>query len=903
MRTRPGHLSGGHGSTLRELRLRMLENQHSTPGAYAQTQPRQDPQSQSAASLLSLGETGRLLLGMISDSTAIGNAYRVQLDGLKQPVVAFYNSRLSTGTFGARDLATLRPGTMVVCVWYDELPFAGIIGVVPGVGTASNQNLHAILSQATRARVDEAHKAPFRMENNGNIPAFLAGRPYDATHGGEAGYISETGLRVFVDSFMAQIGGEECNQLTFYHHDMLARLATYQFQMWTACREHESMNDQEETLDWTGYAMYPWEQLGMGAKGNPAVVKSASEWQVDEPYYGTMEPKDNYMMPWHREREFHGYLGQGGKRIVVAPAEELASSDAFASYADGGGVPDARHPGLFDSFVTADGRWCVQAAKGISLVKRAAIMAPTRRRRPEDAQGDTEENYKASGQEGSGEDHEITGDIEVPEDQHSGFTRAAGIRDMHAYFFNYAGLHPFFYHAEDYKVYQESDASWSEGKSAEVPDYGKLASESYIDAEDYKKTWNIDHRYGEQSFYTLSCGFELLDDGTVLITDGYGGSIRMTGGSVEISAPGDVWMKGGRNCNVWAGQDAIIRAKNSWDITSSEGDGRLKAEKNLMALGGNQGIGGILLESRGAGEYKFDEPGEKTELAGVCIRSQYAPFVSWSSEIYLRTGGGDLSNGPIVLDAGKGEGMITMYAQQSQNYVKNGTYWHFNTNDETVDGPSASITDNTTSLPGTVFCGGSIIAEGSGMFDGSVLSTSGYSGVVYPFVAPLEGDALTAVQDALEEAKNYREELIPQQIGQQTMDSVLKPRFYESQRPGSDEVIENVSFSLRIQEDYRTEEFKLYEDVWQQLGRITGKASATWQERPVTFKGQDTYPYPGKEAFDSDDNFIQQDLELFDASAGHSKDRGEQPSLSDEYKEPKFGAANPVSLNQYTVIR
>jgi len=172
-----------------------------------------------------------------------------------------------------------------------------------------------------------------------------------------------------------------------------------------------------------------------------------------------------------------------------------------------------------------------------------------------------------------------------------------------------------------------------------------------------------------------------------------------------------------------------------------------------------------------------------------------------------------------------------------------------------------------------------------------------------PFVAALEGDALTAVQDALEQGQNIREELLPQTIGQSIMDSYLVPRFYEANRPGNDEVIDAVSFSLRIQQDYRTEQFKLYEDVWQQLGRITGKASATWQEKPVDFKGQETYPYPGKEAFESDDNFIQQGLELFDAQAGRSKDRGSQPDLSVAYKEPKFGESNAVSLNQYQVIR
>lgn len=891
------------GPSIRRFANRSLEAQFGIPGAFNQARPLTDPQNQTGSSLHSFERTAKLVTGLITDCTAIGNVYRVQFEKVKQPVVAYFGSRTSNSIVGAREVNTLQPGTMVVCLWHEQSCYAQILTTVPPAGTAANLNQHSIIHGATRARVDNAHKQPFRFDSNGYIPAMLAGRPYDATCVGEVGWITETGLKIILDSFMALMGVDEGCQLSFHYHDMLVRLAAYQFQLWTSVREQESFNDQEEAQDWTGYAMYPWENMGLGDRGNPARVLSPEEWQIAEPHYGKMEPIDDYMMPWHREREFHGYLGQGGKHCVVAPATELQGS-AHASYVGGSGVSDAKFPGVFDQFITADGRFCLQSAKGISIVKRAAIMLPTRRRKPEEPNGDTEESYKFSSKVGNGPEHKITGDIQTT-GQDPAFNRALGVLDMHAYFFNYAGLHPFFYHDKDYKVFEESEAEWTGGKSAEVAEYSQLASQMYLSADQYKQTWNIDHRYTEQSFYTTSCGIDFLDDGGVLIYDGFGGSIRMTGGSVEISAPGDVWMKSGRNTNIWGGFDVSIRAKNSWDITATERDGRLKAEKNMFIFGGNDsaGIGGVLIESRGNGPlFNFDDPGEKIEMGGVVIRSKKSPFVVWSNEIYLRTGGGDITPGPIVLDAGRGQGPITLYGQEFQNYLSNGVFWHLNTQDESVEGPSAMITDSSVLMPGSMCVKGGIIADGVGIFNGAVLSTEAFAAVNCPFVGCLKGDALQAVLDAIAQCNQMMEQTIPQEVGQQFMDSVMTPQFYDDQKPGNDDVIVKAEFSLRVQEDYKTEDFRLYEDLWQQLGRLTGKANAKWEEKPVLFHGQETYPYPGKENYQGS-KLYQQELTIFDPSAGRSQDRGGQPDLSGPYNNPRFGSVTPTSLNDYTVIR
>ena len=83
-----------------------------------------------------------------------------------------------------------------------------------------------------------------------------------------------------------------------------------------------------------------------------------------------------------------------------------------------------------------------------------------------------------------------------------------------------------------------------------------------------------------------------------------------------------MFLKSGRNVNLWAGYDLILRAKNSIDGSASAHDVRLKAENNMMLLGGNSGTGGVLVESRGAsGNFDFSQSGEAVSFGGVILRA------------------------------------------------------------------------------------------------------------------------------------------------------------------------------------------------------------------------------------------------------------------------------------------
>ena len=252
----------------------------------------------------------------------------------------------------------------------------------------------------------------------------------------------------------------------------------------------------------------------------------------------------------------------------------------------------------------------------------------------------------------------------------------------------------------------------------------------------------------------------LLEDGSVVIGDGYGAEIRMSGGCIFLSAPGDVWLKGGRDVQTWAGNDAIIKAKNGVDISTTEKNVRIKAEANVMVLAGNDSSdkeGGILLESRMKTlDYDFEQGGDNVKFAGIVMRAPNANVVSLAHQIYLRTGGGgsSIKPGNITIDAGKGEkDLITKSNNVYQFLQRSGRMYHFFGQ---TDAQKANMfSEQLSLLSGRLGTERDIIAGGGILSDGSILVAKGHivtaaasRGAI--FVAPCDGDCQKQVKEGID---------------------------------------------------------------------------------------------------------------------------------------------------------
>jgi hypothetical protein len=427
------------------------------------------------------------------------------------------------------------------------------------------------------------------------------------------------------------------------------------------------------------------------------------------------------------------------------------------------------------------------------------------------------------------------------------------------------------------------------------------------------KKWNIDHRYNEQNFYEAESFISLLEDGSIVIGDGYGAEIRMAGGCLTLSAPGDVWLKSGRHTQVWAGSDCIVRAHDGVDISTTEKSVRIKSEKHVMVLAGNEGSdGGVLIESRSSKkEYDFEQCGDDVKFGGVVLRAPKSNIVGLGNQIYMRTGGGSgaIQPGEIVLDAAKGEKDIVTKSNNMFNYVnQSGSIYHFF---GMTDYQKANkFSEQLTLLSGMVgtekmlVVGGGILSDGSVLVkQGHILTQEASSGSIY--VLPCDGDCQGQVGAAINEIREQIDTKLPA-VGAQIDRSLLEMQFYGAKKPGNDDVIKVMEFSFRTDDQYDVPDFLLYEDRWQQMAEIAGQTTKKWEEKGVESKTCDkTYPFPGKKWLIDKDAYVQQEFNIveFQNDGLRDMDRGEAPSLNGGYSQPRFSENSKTIINgNYPII-
>jgi len=932
------------GSGEREHRLETVAGSKGGSTAHeSNLTPTADPRSRYTSYATSFGNNGQLLIGEIVDGTPLANCYRVQFERGTMPIICTEIGGTSQTSIGAVEIKAYVPGTLVLAYRHNTQPHGLIFGVVPEPATVGRESVHDWITQASRNRVDEAQKRYLNMVDSGGLANYSCWKPFDGTQAGEWGAITTTGLKVTLDDFMVQMAVNEFTGVFGFYHDQLLRVSGYNMQTWTAGHERDAFMDEAEYNDTQGYSPYPWEAMGALNPGQDIIQEyEHNTFAVSggRPYYAHWENKYENLQPFHRTQQFYGYYGQGGRTVVSAPPKDL---EWWVYKLEKGGEPPAPYEstivnaqitekvtanpgspkptqdfqedsppiGLSEDNTAMDGRRFIASAKGITLAKRLLLPVPARMRRPENGVGDSKDNYKFAGKEGDGPEHKITGDIEAT-DALPNMQRAAGILDLHGYLFNYVGLHPFHWHYKDYKTWEQSELQHAQ-YNHQVPDYTKLKGSMYL-IEPGHQNIDIDHRYKNQKFYQSESFISLLEDGAIVIGDGYGAEIRMCAGSIIISAPGDVWLKPGKNAQVWAGRDIIHRAHGAIDISTTEKSVRIKAEKDVMILAGNDQTknGGVLIESRASTEsmdFASPKTGDEVSFGGIVLRAPDSNVVAQSQNVYLRSGGGEsrIKPGTITLDAGKGETDIITVSNNIRHYVgKDGQISHFFSRAD-IDEPQIGnlFTGKENVLAGTTYVEGDIYATGGLMAPEFLYSYGTVTGRDM-FVAPCKDECHQALQEAANKITDYVRNKLPD-YARKEYESKLENRWYGEKQAGNDTVLDIAGFSFRSDKDYRVDsDFELFEDRWQQYARIAGQNTGTWKEKSVLDgNGVESWPFPGKKKFD-EPIFRQQEFTIVEATGAGFRDKDRNSGsgdLADVYKTPKFKNSETKTINDgYMII-
>ena len=806
------------------------------------TKSNSDPYSTTAVTRQDLSKTNSVQLGIIAEALPFWGWYKVISFNGGYSIACNYLSDVPQSPMGARRIGSLQPQTKVHFIRPHNSSYGTIIGIDPEVMPNTADVLPEIISMASnfKATDEYTNRALYTYDKN-CLADFSRGSPLDSTLAGERGWVCETGTSIFVDSFMAFVKADENCGFWAFHMDQLARMHGHNIQIRSCSYEQEHFTDSAEATGYIGMTPYPWEGLG-------ALTLSTATAQISEGT-GFTDVASNIgletQMPYHRLQTYTGYLGQGIRQVLRLPPE---SEGIYNLGQRGGDITWEQHLAL-------DGNYHIRSSQGITIAHSPLYRSPARSARMEDQQnGDTKDNYKFAGAVGSGQAHKIN---DTPIKSKKFAARALTSDDDVAYSFAWRNEHPFVYHEKDFLPYETPDEE-------ATPTYSQLSGQWYIDPPGTIKK-KVDHRY-EAEYNNLMSYFKIMPDGTIVIAGPNGEEIRMVGGSIEISCPGDIQLRPGRNLISMAGRSTCLRSKEDIDISSTDADVRVKAEKNLMVLGGN---------SKGQGEFILES--KSTIGKGIVLRSASSINALAVDDVYIRSGA-DGSSKNIVIDAGSGgnggAGDVCISGSRVSAFLVEGRYDFFGT-DSSYD-PSNAFTPTGAVIGSPLYAKGTIANLGALICRDYIISTEAHIATARSkdfsgFVGDLSkdtGDGTTAAQKADEEL-NKIAEYVEQinALGSDIQSALISARFTESGKIGDADVAGGwgaSAFRFKSTGEYKATGFTLYETRWQQRDRLFSGEGVMWSEKSVDYLGDPTYPYPGATAWTVDPSLKEVDLKFYD---------------------------------------
>ena len=856
-----------------------------------------------------VAHTGGIVVGRITQAVPYVNWYRVALDGARGDIGCCYLMRQAALPMSTADADMLPPNTRVLVYVPHQAHYGMIMFAIPELVEDSNFVQPDWISQGSNCgfkREKYHHELLTLMQRRGGVMDFSSNRPMDQTCMGDFARFSHTGGGIFLDNFMNFMRIDETCGIWQFYLDRMLRICGYNMDVRTAMSERVVRNDQCEGHGYYGYNGYPWEVMGAWDSASaPHRTVADADVQYNEPFAKyEVNPATEDLQSFYRTEEYEGYCGQGFMRQVMLPPQ--GKKTGLNLYAD----EDPRI-GVFREQIGYDGSYALQSAHSIYICKRVLIPVPKRIRLIEDehagdtASWDGTQNYRFADEKPAVEtapSHKVGNP--AANDAFPHYQMACALSDLHAYTFNWKGLHPFVYHAKDYDVPQEAEIAPFTTLLA-VPNFAALADNIALERPKPKQAW-VDGRYGDTDYFETTAGISITPDGCIVIRDAYGAELRTGGGNIFWSCPGDFYVQTGRNFVVYGGSDCVLRARASVDITAALHDVRIKAEYNCDIVAGNNGNQGrLLLENQAASNSQdyINKFGEDVVGSGVIIKASHSQFVAMSAGIYLRTGSdaGKIESGDIVLDADQGQANIRTVSSSFNRFLNVQACDSFpaNSNPETaylwtadeaqipaavtIDGGVVICQDGLTVAGGVNVTGGHIATEDAAMYQGLVPSLTGIG----------LDDANAEVIQAQTDYEITNDAVVEDYTNN------ISTEFYADKRIGNASMQKNLAFAPRTAAQMDTTVWILPESYWQQLARLDDQALFAWTEPIIVYQGLDMMPHPGSEAWQGH-TLMRMDFGYHTVKTGLDLGHG----IGSDYETPRVNAweAPATPNDSYRVI-
>lgn len=593
----------------------------------------------------------RLVVCEIHDVLAYGRCYVVKAADMPRMPAMLGSLSASMMPWGTRDITMLVPGTRVLC-WFPSNDMPVILAALSSPMGSPSFGWPDFLTSASHAGFasDAAHQLPVTKPSGHGLFDFSAGTPVDALPG-DWGHVNELGMGVFLGRLLTWLRAGDLCKLEMHYVDMLARLVAYNWQMHTAGSSVEALNDEGEWSQVEGFTPFPWEALGARTKAVVAFRDGEGDLLASAPEMG-VEPVDTAQAPFFRMLRIFGFLGDLERRYVVLPS---TAADVRTYGRAAGSAP--LYKGLLEETIGLDGGYSLRSARGISFEKTCWIPVPEERYPRDNPNGDTDFTDAAG--------------IGITQSEYPAATTPSELQahgdDERYHWLNKRTSVGVNQRDTDWQITDDDTLDAPGGFSTEEPPLAPYSGYEQALPDSAEETLVPDSSR-KARYYQGRAFMGILPDGSILLRDAYGGELRLSGGNIEISCPGDIVMRSGRRVQVWGGKDLVLKAYEDIDASSARGSVRVKAEHNLMLLGGNDGTGGVLVENRGTGGPDFSEWGANARIGGLILKSSRGKLMLYGRDAVNV----HATHGPMVLDAGSGQQAVYVYANQEKHYVRSG---------------------------------------------------------------------------------------------------------------------------------------------------------------------------------------------------------------------------------------
>jgi hypothetical protein len=859
--------------------------------------------------------TGEIVPAVIHDVFAHAGSYVVRTPGGRTQLAAQIADVGAVST-GARNIGHFNIQDQVICYFPPKSNFGYIIGAAPPRIFDSRFVLPDSLVMRSRAGFieDQIHHMPFQREDN-DLANFSCGRPADALPG-DWGKINELGVAIWLGKFIAQLRASDAAKIEAFWGDDLLRIVGYNLQQFTAGSELSIVDDEGEFDEVAYYTPFMWEALGVYAAGTAVFDEHTGEdgalKQGSE--NSRFEPKELNQVMVPRSIDMRGYLGDlYHKRVVAPPVDATGTSKAN---------DEKLYRGLAAVHIGLDGGVHIRSAKEVVIEKSLIMPVPRRLLDPDAPDGDNATNYKAAGYYGNGPNHE-----KKPyqwENTTSSAGRETSYWDYLAYLFGKFGLQTVDAHEKDWSTPEEADVDIASGVQNKI-DAELFSNLGFDFTKPLPKFGSIvlDRRDGHSvRYYQARSGIFLSDDGSVIIEDGYGSQIIMSGGNIRVTCQGDVLTMPGRSAITWAPRDFIARSGWCAEMSAAKRDVRIKANNSLHMLSGDGSKGSVLIECRSKSpitksEWQ-DKTGEDIEANGIIVLARDSNVGIWTKRLF----GGVIDDDPGAIELNAGKGQVTLAGNgvgvealaeysiiigEDRGATANPPQQIINTGGTLLRSKNVDVIGNLSTWPsrqggsGSVSVGGSVKIKGNTEMEGSCTANR-------HFASKNGGVVTTNRQDFAftpdPSGEGDKQETAADEVKERMFEQTFDEKVFEDTETGlaKESVIKPVGFSFRKStEHYMAGTFIIYESRWQQLYRVNG-ANLTWDE-PVVMapSGQSTMPHPGHDAWQTAQQYKYipaESAKNVNHSTGVSKERSEQSEAGAVSTEGTFASEYVINVQQ-----